>query len=97
MKTPRRMTLAEFREAIRQFLSLHCISCDRRLACPNAIRRSSISARCYRFTTSNSQMRASRWMIRRGIFSVPYCPRCEIKPNEQGCVHLPHTLVPKAS
>jgi hypothetical protein len=30
-------------------------------------------------------------------FAVPYCPRCELKPDEHGCLHLPHALFSKAS
>jgi hypothetical protein len=97
MKTPRRMTLAEFREAIRQFLSLHRISCDRRLACsecdsPIEYLGTLLSIHDIEFTDACVTLDDQT-----SHFSVPYCPRCEIKPNEQGCVHLPHTLVPKAS
>jgi hypothetical protein len=48
MQTPHRMTLAEFRDPMKQFLSVRCFQRDRTLVCPEcesriAYRRTSIS------------------------------------------------------
>lgn len=97
MQTPHRMTLAEFRESIRQFLNLHCVQCDRKLVCsecdaPIEYFATLLSIHDMEFTDACVTLDDQTWH-----FAVPYCPRCEVRPNAQGCVHLPHTLFPKAS
>jgi len=90
MQTPDRMTWAEFREAIQQFLNLHCIQCDKRLVCaecdaPIEYLGTLLSIHYIEFTGECAILNDQTWH-----FSVPYCPHCEGKPNAQGCVHLPH-------
>jgi hypothetical protein len=90
------MTLAEFREAIRQFLNLRCIQCDRKLVCsecdaPIEYFGTLLSIHDVEFTDACITLEHQAWH-----FAVPYCPRCEVKPNAHGCVHLPYALFPKA-
>jgi len=86
--------MAEFREAIRQFLSLHCVQCDRVLICSECdapityVRALLLIHDADQCVTSGDQV----WH-----FPVPYCPRCESKPDANGCVHLLRTQDPKAS
>jgi hypothetical protein len=97
MLTPYRMTLAEFREAIRQFLNLRCVQCDRRLVCsecdaPIEYFGTLLSIHDLAVTDACVSLHDQAWH-----FAVPYCSRCEVKPNARGCVHLPHTGFSKAS
>jgi len=96
MQTPQRMTLAEFREAIRQFLSLHCSQCNRALICskceaPIAYLQALLLIHEDSFTEDCVSLQDQKWN-----FAVPYCPQCELKPDAQGCVHLPRTQSQRA-
>jgi hypothetical protein len=91
MRTPQRMTLAEFREAIRQFLNVRCLQCDKTLVCtrceaPIAYLQALLSIHDDAFADACVSLQDEEWH-----FAVPYCPRCELKPDAHGCVHLPHT------
>ena len=97
MQTPHRVTLAEFREAIRQFLSLRCVQCDRMLRCsdcqaPIEYYRALLFIHDEAFSGSCVALQDQQWH-----FAVPYCPRCELKPDARGCVHLPMSQSARAS
>jgi hypothetical protein len=97
MQTPHRMTLAEFREAMKQFLSVCCLQRDRTLVCPEcesriAYRRTSVSIHDSSF---GDRCVSSNWWT--WSLCLPYCPRCEERPDAHGCLHLPITQFSRAS
>ena len=91
MQTPQRMTLAEFRDAMKLFLSTQCLEREKRLLCadceaPIEHCQTCVSIHDVAFGDKCVASKPRHWTL-----LVPYCPRCESKPIAQGCLHLPLT------
>ena len=91
MQTPQRMTLAEFREAMKLFLSARCLERNRVLFCADCESPISHCRTCLSIHDEAVGNRCVGSETRQWNVLLPYCPRCEQRPLAQGCLHLPLT------
>ena len=88
MRTPISETWAQFSEALREFLNNRCILLENRLCCRKCgtfVAHSrvvvAIHAPAFHYNCATFDGRA--W-----VMTLPYCPQCEQKPSERGCLHI---------
>jgi hypothetical protein len=88
MRTPTGNTWAEFSESLREFLDDRCILRENRLRCRDCgtlIEHSRVVVSIHESAFHNHCAAFAR---RGGMMTLPYCPRCEEKPVERGCLHV---------
>jgi hypothetical protein len=95
VRTPQRITATEFSASLKHFLETCCALCGNTLcckACGTAIVHVRAALSIHNSVAGDCAGPDQRvWTT-----FVPYCPGCEEKPENQGCLHF--TLsVPKAS
>jgi hypothetical protein len=100
MRTPSRISASEFSQSLKDFLNHSCILSHHRLYCamcgtPIVYVRASLllhEAACPVCVSVASIMENRAWNT-----MVPYCPNCEEKPAEHGCLHPPEVPVSRAA
>ena len=89
VRTPSRMTASDFSDSLKYFIQHNCVVNRRSLCC--AICGSPImyvrAALWIHATTCPGCGNANDWSCH---VMVPYCPRCEEKPAERGCLYPAH-------
>ena len=94
VRTPHRITAAEFSDLLKHFLDTCCVLCGNTLCCavcgtPIEHVRAALSVHN---SASGSCQGPRIWTT-----AVPYCPRCEEEPERGGCLHFILNVFPKAS
>lgn len=100
MRTPSRISASEFSQSLKGFLNDSCILSHHRLYCamcgtPIAYIRASLllhDGACPACDSIETAVENRGWNT-----MVPYCPSCEEKPAELGCLHPPEALLSKAA
>lgn len=85
MKTPRKMTLDEFRAALERYRDTETREG------PNGLRRCKcgavLRAVLVYFSIHDSPYKICAGSGRVARIPVPYCPYCEAEPDQYGCLH----------
>jgi hypothetical protein len=96
VRTPHRITAAEFSDSLKRFLDTCCVLCGESLCCttcgtPILHVRAALSIHNSAAGDCGGQDERVWTTV------VPYCPRCEEKPERRGCLHFTPGVFPKAS
>jgi hypothetical protein len=88
MRTPSGSTWAQFSESLKQFLDRQCFLLDNKLLCCDCggsivHSRVVVSIHDPAFHGACAAFDRGSWNM-----TLPYCPRCEEKAEEHGCLHL---------
>jgi hypothetical protein len=96
VRTPYRITAAEFSDSLKNFLDVCCALRGNTLCCTvceTPIQHVRAALSIHNSAGGDCEVLEQRvWNT-----VVPYCPECEEKPEEQGCLHFMLTGFPKAS
>lgn len=96
MRTPRPISASEFSDSLKHFLDACCVLRGSTLCC--AICGASILH--VRATLSiHTLAYGGCEVLEQGVWNtmIPYCPRCEEKPEQRGCLYLSSMVLPKAA
>ena len=90
MRTPSSTTWVQFSESLREFLDDQCVLVENRLRCSDCgtlIVHSRVVVSVHESTFHNvcAGFDGGAWTM-----TLPYCPLCEEKPPERGCLHVSH-------
>ena len=88
MRTPSSHTWAEFSDSLREFLDDQCVLVENRLRCRDCgtlIVHSRVVVSIHDSAFHNACVAFDR---RAWTMTLPYCPLCEEKPAELGCLHV---------
>jgi len=96
VRTPYRIPASEFSDSLKHFLDACCVLHGNTLCCttcgtPILHVRTALSIHSWAHGGCKEQKQRV-WNI-----AIPYCPRCEDKPQERGCLYLSMMAFPKAS
>jgi hypothetical protein len=88
MRTPSGSTWAQFSQSLHEFLDHQCFLLAKRLCCSKCgssivHSRVALSIHDSAFHSASTAFDKGAW-----IMTLPYCPRCEEKPEQRGCVHV---------
>jgi hypothetical protein len=95
MRTPTRITSAQFSELLKEFLERRCLLFGNTLlcrVCGASIVHSRVVVSIHESGFHDKCMACGK---RAWTMTLLYCPRCEEKP--EGCLHLSFSDFPKAS
>jgi hypothetical protein len=96
MRTPHRITASEFSDSLKHFLDACCVMRGSALCC--AVCGTEILHIRATLSIHNSVAGDCRALDEKVWTTVvPYCPRCEEKPKQRGCLHLLPIVFPKVS
>jgi ribosomal protein L37E len=97
MRTPSHITSAEFSDSLKEFFECRCLLLGNTLLCRECgasivHARVVISIHDSAFHDKCAACGKRAWTM-----TLPYCPQCEKKPEERGCLHLSFSDLPKAA
>jgi hypothetical protein len=96
VRTPFRPTATEFSDSLKDFLDVCCALRGNTLCCRvcgTPIRHVQAALSIHNSASGGCEELEQRvWNT-----VVPYCPECEEKPEERGCLHFKLAVFPRAS